>query len=116
MKQRSMILQARYESILQTRTMHPDIPIEKFCKDQGITPWTYYYWRKRLRKKVNPVSTGSTFIPLTVTPPRQQQQPSFTEKISCEIIFPSGCRVVTKDTLDTMGLTVLLRTVAGIPS
>jgi hypothetical protein len=111
MRQRSIALQVKYESILETRKQHPDIPIAKFCKEQGITPWTYYYWKKRLRTSVSPVCSSSNFIPLSIIPPRH-----LAGKISCEIIFPNGCRFVTKDALEAGMLPVILRTVAKIPS
>jgi len=67
-----------YRTLLQERTQDPSIPLERFCRKHGISPWTYYYWKKRLgpkdtvHKKPEPPASTS-FVPVSVIPAHKNQ-------------------------------------------
>jgi transposase-like protein len=60
-----------YRTVLQERSRDPSVPLARFCRKHGISPWTYYYWKRRLghkdtvlRKRKLPA--GTSFVPVSV--------------------------------------------------
>ncbi len=42
------------------------LSIKQFCKERGVMPWSFYNWRKRLRKPgavLLPSVIGNAFVP-----------------------------------------------------
>jgi len=70
----------RFESAGQT--------VAEFCSDEGVSPASFYQWRRRLRSEVTPTETTARFVPvqLPMAPPEQT-----TTVMSVEL--PGGVRV-----------------------
>jgi len=64
----SLPLRRKYAAIIQERQKHPGQSVETFCRAHGITPWRYYYWRKRLKAKANPLIPREQFVPVNILP------------------------------------------------
>jgi hypothetical protein len=75
--------------------VHSGLSIQKFCEREGITPSSFYQWRKKLDSKsdtevsstpppISDVSDGPTFLPIGQIHPES--------KPLC-ILFPTGIQV-----------------------
>jgi transposase-like protein len=67
-----------YRTLLQERSRDTSVPLARFCRKHGISPWTYYYWRKRLghKDKVHKkqdTSASASFVPVSVIPAHKDQ-------------------------------------------
>ena len=111
---KSEILRAKYEAIVRERVRHSDQPLEEFCRQHGIKPWTFYYWKKVLRKSPKSSYAQGNFIPLRVASPLPPVQDA--PVLSYEIRFSNGGSVHISGRLDLTDLTGIIRSVAGVPS
>jgi hypothetical protein len=80
---------------LQKRSHDSSIPLEHFCHKHGISPWTYYYWKKKLgfqdtaQRKLQ--LGRKAFLPVSLSPLRDAA--GFTEirfREGTSIRFPCG--------------------------
>ena len=69
-----------------------------FCRERNITNQTFHYWFKRLNKTSSP-SPG--FTEVTIQSSRRTG--------GCEIIFPSGARMILQEEPSASWLRELLR-------
>jgi hypothetical protein len=81
-------LETKYTRILQDREKHPDQSVEEYCRDQGISPWSYYSWKKRLRREPKTASIEKKFLPVHVLPRASLENDEAV--IHYEIAFPNG--------------------------
>jgi hypothetical protein len=83
MKRRCTKLQEKYARILKQREKAPEVPLDRFCRQHGISLWTYYHWKKRLAD--NYAAQRSTpFVPVVI----ERREP---ESIAwAEILYPNG--------------------------
>jgi hypothetical protein len=105
-------LKAKYESILQEREKHSDQSINDFCKHRGIAPWTFYYWKKRLRKA--PVCSPALrkFLPLQIMPSAPMAA-NGSIAIDYEIRFSNGSMMRLSGKMQREDISFIIRTVAG---
>jgi hypothetical protein len=61
-----------YRTLLQERSQNTSVPLARFCRNHGISPWTYYYWKKRLGY-AETVQPSPTFVPVSVVPAHKDQ-------------------------------------------
>ena len=86
--------------------------MKEFCKNEGIAPSTFYYQRKKLKKKNN----TQNFIPIVVKSSgpvsRQSQLVQNTEKtdedILLELVYPNGTKLRIKNDIDLAKLRALI--------
>jgi hypothetical protein len=71
------------------------MPLEHFCRKHGISPWTYYYWKKRLGLQDtalrNQPPVRKAFLPVSISPIHDAS--GFTEirfREGTSIRFPGG--------------------------
>jgi hypothetical protein len=86
-----------YRTLLRKRTLDSSVPLERFCRKHGISPWTFYYWKRRLGEKDTVYQnqytppTRPSFVPISVTP--AQEGSGFMEvqlREGIVIRFPGG--------------------------
>lgn len=67
MPKRRTGLREKYARILKQREQSPEVPLERFCRRHGISPWTYYYWKKRLEDTLTTqVMRPKPFVPVVM--------------------------------------------------
>jgi transposase-like protein len=62
--------------------------VAEFCSDEGVSPASFYQWRRRLRSEVTPTETTARFVPV--------QLPSATPEETTTVMsveLPGGVRV-----------------------
>ena len=69
-----------YRTLLQKRSRQASVPLARFCRDHGISIWTWYYWKKRLGHKAGalkktPPPVRESFLPVSVLPSYNKDQP-----------------------------------------
>ena len=85
MNRRRTKLQAKYARILKQRERRPEVPLDRFCRQNGISLWTYYYWKKRLSDTpTTQVLRAGPFVPVVI----ERREP---ESIAwAEVRYPNG--------------------------
>ena len=85
------------------------LTIEAYCKREGISPTSWWYWRKRL------LTRGSNISAHTVSPaPFLQLTPKMSEMQKMEIALPNGARITIPLGSDTDWLQKAIRMVSGL--
>ena len=95
--------------------LHGDsgLSVREFCSNEGISPSTFYYWKKKLRG--NESGRKNDFIPLIVRSPGE----GITRGSTCseinksrdsliELVFPNGTMLRVKNDLDLADLRALI--------
>ena len=108
MQNRYFLLRAKYEAIIRNRETQSELSVEAFCKKHEITPYTYFYWNKKLRIGRNRFSSRAKFIPVTIKNLPQQNR----VQTNYEFRFTNGAVLSVSDELENEKLSVLIRTVA----
>jgi transposase-like protein len=62
--------------------------VAEFCTDEGVSPASFYQWRRRLRSEITPSETTARFVPVQLPTAAPEQA---TTVLSVEI--PGGVRV-----------------------
>ena len=75
------------------------IPVKQFCKEQGLTEYSFYAWRKRLQQ------TGPLRFALVDRSPRQQERPA---EAALELVLASGERLRISAGVDATSLRTVL--------
>ena len=101
--------QEKYGLILLDREKHLDEPLPIFCKKHGISPWSYYYWKKRLGKLLACSVLPKKFIPVTL----EQSAQNFIDKPRYTFRFSNGATLLISEKMDLLDLSQLVLTVAG---
>lgn len=105
-------LEARYSQILREREKHADQSVKKFCRSQGISPWTYYSWKKRLRTKAKISADQKKFLPVQLMGPTVADVRNDTG-IKYEIEFPNGITLRLTGGLHHEDHTAVIGSIAG---
>lgn len=67
---------------------HTGQTVAAFCADEGVSPASFYQWRRRLRSEVTPNETTARFVPV--------QLPTATPEENSTVLsveLPGGVRV-----------------------
>jgi transposase-like protein len=92
-----------YKRLIELRRQKPEEPLSQFCRENGISTWTYYFWRKKIIAETgrnDRRQTVQTFVPVRL---ESNTLPSH----SLEIVLPNGIRVRSGQPLDRELLSVL---------
>lgn len=95
----------RYKRLIDLRNRQREIPLPDFCRKNGISPWSYYFWRKKLAAlngKAHPLAT-EPFVPLPIVS-------QSTTSYSFEVMLPNGIVIRSRQQLDGE----MMATLAGI--
>jgi len=110
---------ARYARILKDRQHHTDQTVDEFCRIHGITPWIYYYWKRRL----HPAPAGTTaslpekrFLPVRILPPPASPAGNGDPVIKYEMEFPNGIRLRLSGALQAADHSAVIGAVVGVRS
>lgn len=79
------------------------LSVKQFCKERGLSVWSFYAWRKRLRE-----TTAVRFA--LVDRGAEQEAPT---SAGLEVIFVSGERVRIRSGVDGATLRTVLRVLRG---
>jgi hypothetical protein len=109
----SQQLAAKYAMLLQERKKHADQSVEEFCRGRGISPWTYYSWKKRLRQASNDSTVPKKFLPVQfISPtPTTTRAEGGTEY---EIKFPNGITMRLMGALQGEDHSAIIGAIAGV--
>lgn len=106
-------LEAKYSQILRDREKHAGQSVEEFCRDKGINPCTYYYWKKRLRKTSEISANQKNFLPVDITIPPASSVNGGTA-ITYEIGFPNGVAMRLSGALHHADHSIIIGAVARL--
>ena len=73
--------------------------VKQFCKEQGLTEYSFYAWRKRLQEK------GLVRFALVERSARRQEH---TAEAALELVLPTGERLRISTGVDTVTLRAVL--------
>jgi hypothetical protein len=80
------------------------LSVKQFCKERGLTQWSFYRWRKRLR------DTGPIrFALVDRGAPRQES----ALNADVEVVFASGERLLFRSGIDGARLRTVLEALRG---
>ena len=92
------------------------LSVRDFCFNQGISPATFYRWKKVLKRK----ESSPEFVPLVIGAPQpnnqyQNQVSTICEEkasngMSLEFVFPNGTKLLLKGNIDI----ALLKTITHL--
>jgi len=107
-----MISSSNFTRIIK-RQKESGLSVKAFCSNEGLTPSTFYYWQRKIRKEAG----VNHFIPLvvkshlsrvnTISPEEAVQQPHGDVAVF-EIIYRNGSKLRIKHDLDLDRLRALL--------
>ena len=75
------------------------IPVKQFCKEQGLTEYSFYAWRKRLQER------GLVRFALVE---RSARRPEHTAEAALELVLATGERLRISRGVDTATLRAVL--------
>lgn len=85
------------------------LTVGAYCKREGISPWSWWYWRKRLLPRSRNSSARA------VTPvPFLQLAPKIPETQKMEIALPNGSRITIPPGYDPDFLHKTIRMLSGL--
>ena len=80
------------------------LSIKQFCKECGVTPWSFYDWRKRLREP------GAVRFALVEREPAKLDRAT---EAQLELILPGGARMHIRSGVDGATLRTVLEALRG---
>jgi transposase len=80
------------------------LSIKQFCKERGVTPWSFYDWRKRLREP------GAVRFALVERGPAERERAT---EAHLELILPGGVRMHIRSGVDGATLRTVLEALRG---
>ena len=80
------------------------LSIKQFCKERGVTPWSFYHWRKRLREP------GPVRFALVERGPSEREPAT---EAQLELILPGGARMHIRSGVDGATLRTVLEALRG---
>jgi len=80
------------------------LSIKQFCKERGVTPWSFYDWRKRLRE------AGAVRFALVERGPAERERGT---EAQLELILPGGARMHIRSGVDGATLRTVLEALRG---
>jgi hypothetical protein len=75
------------------------ISVKQFCREQGLTEYSFYAWRKRLQE------TGPVRFALVDRSPRRQER---VQEASLELVLATGERLRISSGVDAATLRIVL--------
>ena len=78
--------------------------VKQFCKEQGVTEYSFYAWRKRLREK------GPVRFALVEKSARRQER---TAEVAIELVLATGDRLRIGNGVETETLRAVLDVLRG---
>ena len=82
------------------------LTVQQFCKEHGVSTWSFYTWRKRLRESE---SGGVRFALVD----RAAAQIELGNTADLEVVFATGDRLLIRSWADTTILRTVLRALRG---
>jgi transposase-like protein len=70
------------------RFEHAGQTVADFCADEGVSPASFYQWRRRIRSEITPTETTARFVPVQLPSASPEET---TTVMSVEL--PGGVRV-----------------------
>ena len=111
MGKRQLALRAKYTRILKQRERRHEVPLDRFCRQHGISLWTYYYWKKRLTDTpTTQVLRAGPFVPVVMRRLEQESGPW------AEIRYPNGILLRCSGNFSTEALAVVARALMAAKS
>jgi hypothetical protein len=109
---------------LYRRQQETGLTVKDFCSNEGIAESTFYYWRKKLRKK----SVAQNFIPLVVKSSQSLSARTYVKShppvlesgemparptggnddVLLEVVYPNGTKLRIKKDIDLTHLRALV--------
>jgi transposase-like protein len=102
---------------LYQRQRESGLTVREFCSNEGIAESTFYYWRKKRRKR----SGAHNFIPLVVQPSGGFSTQADSKRILplknngeeendmlLELVYPNGTKLRIKNDIDLAHLRALI--------
>jgi hypothetical protein len=80
------------------------LSIKQFCKERGVTPWSFYDWRKRLREP------RAVRFALVERGPAERERAT---EAHLELILPGGARMHIRSGVDGATLRTVLEALRG---
>lgn len=80
------------------------LSIKQFCKERGVTTWSFYDWRKRLRE------SGTVRFALVERRPAERERAT---EAQLELILPGGARMHIRSGVDGATLRTVLEALRG---
>lgn len=71
------------------RFAQSQMTIADFCKSEGVSPASFYHWKKRMLSQTRPPTTPSKFVPVAL--PTASAEPSRGGAVNIEL--PGGIRI-----------------------
>ncbi len=96
--QRRRVTEESEKRALVARHAESGKSMASFCRDEGITVWTFRNWRKKFAAKPMFIEVSAPMLPAAV-----------------EVVLVSGDRIVTSSSCDPLWLAKLVRSL-GTPS
>jgi hypothetical protein len=81
------------------------LSIKQFCTERGLTLWSFYDWRKRLRE-AGPVR-------FALVERRSRREPSSRSNADLEVVFASGERLQIRAGVDAATLRTVVEALRG---
>lgn len=81
------------------------LSVKQFCKERGLTAWSFYDWRKRLRESAAPVRFALV--------ERRSMKPKPATSADVEIVFAGGEQLRIRSGIDGATLRVVIEALRG---
>jgi hypothetical protein len=81
------------------------LSIKQFCKERGLTSWSFYDWRKRLRE-AGPVR-------FALVERRRLPEPCSGSNAEMEVVFATGERLKIRSGVDAATLRMVIEALRG---
>jgi hypothetical protein len=105
-------LETKFTRILQDRGRHADQSVEEYCRGQGISPWTYYSWKRRLRRAPKTAAIEKKFLPVQILAPTSLGNDEAVT--TYEMAFPSGITMRLSGSLRSADHAAIIGAVCGL--
>ena len=80
------------------------LPISTFCRDRKVSEGSFFNWRRKLSERpVELEDAAAKFVSLELPP-----SPPAATRIGCEVVLPSGCRIIVPTQCDAGWLREIL--------
>jgi len=114
MKDTDQALRIKYSAIIRERDKKGDQPVSVLCNKHGITPATFYRWKKIL-SSLPPAPCRDfpqeSFIPITAAQPLPS---AFTSSPLYDFRFPNGAALRISGALAYASLSEIIRSVGEL--
>jgi hypothetical protein len=109
----SQQLEAKYRRILHDRAKFPHQSVDEYCRGQGVSPWAYYSWKRRLLGKPDTTGLEKKFLPVRLMTPAASVEDG-EAVVNYEIAFPNGIRIRLTGSLRSADHPIIIGAIAGV--